>query len=141
MIVLDTNVVSEPLRPGASATVKAWLNEQASETMYLTSVSYAEMLAGIEMLPAGRRKTDIAEAVAEVVERFFGTRILPFDTAAARAYAEGMARARSIGQTISIADGQIAAIAATHGFMVATRDTAPFAAAGLKVINPWLAHG
>ena len=137
MIVLDTNVVSEPMKPSADPTVQAWLDRQVAETLYLTATSLAELLVGIEILPSGRRKDGLAAALAELMAVLFGPRILPFDQQAAIAYAPVVSRARAGGTNISVADGQIAAIAAARGFTIATRDTAPFEAAGLPVINPW----
>jgi len=137
MIVLDTNVVSEPMKPNGNPIVQAWLDQQSAETLYLTATSLSELLVGIEILPSGKRKEGIDAAVRELVVSLFGSRILAFDQQAAIAYAPLVGRARAGGRLISMADGQIAAIAAVHGFTVATRDTAPFVAAGVPVINPW----
>lgn len=137
MIILDTNVVSEPLRPRADPAVQAWLDAQAAETLYLTATNVAELLVGVEMLADGRRKRGLGSALESLIDGLFGSRVLPFDHGAARVYAKIVDRARRGGHSISVADGQIAAIAALHGFAVATRDVAPFAAAGLPVINPW----
>jgi predicted nucleic acid-binding protein len=137
MIILDTNVVSEPMRRNGNPAVQAWLDRQAAETLYLTTTSLSELLLGIEILPNGRRKEGLANALNELLTRLFGTRILTFDTKAATTYALLVGRARANGHSISVADGQIAAIAATHGFMVATRDTTPFAAVNTSLINPW----
>lgn len=137
MIVLDTNVVSEPMKPGGSAAVLAWLDRQVADTLYLTATSLAELLVGIQTLPDGKRKAGLDAALTELMAGLFGPRILPFDQQAALAYAPLVGRARAAGRAISVADGQIAAIAAAHGFTVATRDTASFLAAGVPVINPW----
>lgn len=137
MIVLDTNVVSEPMKPNGNPAVRDWLDRQVAETLYLTATSLAELLVGVEMLPDGKRKDGLADALGELLNVLFGPRILPFDSEAAKAYAPLVGRARAGGRVISVADGQIAAIAAAHGFSVATRDTAPFVAAGVPVINPW----
>ena len=137
MIILDTNVLSEPMKPGGSSTVQSWLDRQASETLYLTATSLSELLVGIELLPGGKRKEGLGAALSELVARLFEGRILPFDEQAATRYAPLVVRARADGRRISVADGQIAAIASLHGFAVATRDIAPFAAAGVPVINPW----
>lgn len=137
MIILDTNVVSEPMRPLADPAVQAWLDRQVLDTLYLTAVSLAELLVGIEILPEGRRKQGLAEALADLIRELFGERILPFDQQAALVYAELVSRARSAGRALSVADAQIAAIAGVHGFSIATRDTEPFRAAGVPVINPW----
>ena len=137
MIILDTNVVSEPMKLNGNPAVQTWLDQQAAETLYLTATSLSELLVGIEILPDGKRKEGLDTALSELVVGLFGSRILPFDQQAAMAYAPLVSRARANGRLISVADGQIAAIAAVHGFTVATRDTAPFVAVGLPVINPW----
>lgn len=137
MIILDTNVVSEPMKRGGNPAVQAWLDQQAAETLYLTAVSLSELLVGIAILPDGRRKEGLDGALNELLATLFGSRILAFDQQAAVTYAPLVCRARAGGCIISVADGQIAAIAAVHGFTVATRDTAPFAAVGVPVINPW----
>ncbi len=137
MIILDTNVVSEPMKRNGNPAVQTWLDQQAAETLYLTAVSLSELLLGIAILPDGRRKEGLDGALNELLARLFGSRVLAFDQRAAIAYAPLISRARIGGHPISMADGQIAAIAAIHGFIVATRDAAPFAAAGVSVINPW----
>ncbi len=117
----------------------AWLDRQAMQTLYLTSTSLAELLVGVDRLPEGRRKRGLAEGLEGLLHDLFGSRILPFDSKAAAAYAAVVRGAQEHGETVSVGDGQIAAIAQAHGFMVATRDTAPFVAAGLKVLDPWTA--
>lgn len=139
MIVLDTNVVSEPMRPQGDPAVRAWLDRQVAETLYLTATSLAELLAGIDILPVGRRKQGLGAALAQLLAELFGPRVLPFDERAAIAYAPLMGRARANGLVITMADGQIAAIAAARGFPVATRATELFLAAGVPVVNPWVA--
>ncbi|MCG5261355.1 type II toxin-antitoxin system VapC family toxin [Cupriavidus gilardii] len=136
MIVLDTNVVSEAMKPQPNEAVRAWLNDQVAETLYVSSVTLAELLFGIGALPDGRRKQGLTEALDGVIA-LFGERILTFDTDAARHYAESAVKARAAGKGFPTPDGYIAAIAASRGFIVATRDTSPFEAAGLTVINPW----
>jgi predicted nucleic acid-binding protein len=136
MIVLDTNVVSEAMKPEPHPAVRAWLNEQIAETLYLSSVTLAELLFGIGAIPAGRRKNLLAETLNGLLD-LFGERVLAFDTEAARRYAELAVKARTAGKGFPTPDGYIAAIAAARGFIVATRDTGPFEAAGLNVINPW----
>jgi predicted nucleic acid-binding protein len=137
MIVLDTNVVSEPTKINGDPAVRAWLDRQIVETLYLTTTSLSELLVGIELLPRGKRRDGLAEALAKIMESLFGSRILPFDQQAALAYARLVGKTRAAGRTIGVADAQIAAIATVHGFTVATRDTGPFVAAGVPVINPW----
>lgn len=137
MIVLDTNVVSEPMKPNGNPSVLAWLDSQSAETLYLTTTSLSELLVGVGILPEGRRKDGLGVALAELVTQLFGDRILSFDQEAAVAYTSLISRARASGRHIAVADGQIAAIAAVRGFAVATRDTAPFEAAGVPIINPF----
>ena len=136
MIVVDTNVVSEAMKPEPHAAVRAWLNEQAAETLYLSSVTLAELLFGIAALPAGKRK-DMLEKALGGLTRLFRDRVLPFDTDAARGYAELAVKAKASGRGFPTPDGYIAAIAASRGFIVASRDTAPYEAAGVPVIDPW----
>jgi len=138
MIVLDTNVVSEPMKPNGNPAVLAWLDRQVAQTLYLASTSLAELLVGIEILPDGKRKEGLAAALTELIEVLFAGRVLPFDAVAATHYGPIIGRARMAGRAISVGDGQIAAIAAAHGFKVAARDTAPFIAAGVEVVDPWL---
>jgi predicted nucleic acid-binding protein len=137
VIILDTNVVSEPMKPDGHRGVQAWLDDQIAETLYLTSISLSELFLGVEVLPDGKRKVGLAAALSDLLSTLFGGRVLPFDQQAATMYAGRVSRARAAGRAISMADGQIAAIAAVHGFTVATRDTAPFVAAGVPVVNPW----
>ena len=137
MIVLDTNVVSEAMRPEADPRVIDWLNAQNLRTLHLTSISLAELAFGIAALPDGRRKTDLRMRLTMTKERVFGDRILVFDRNAAEEYAERMAAARSAGRGIGQADGQIAAIAAANQMIAASRDAGPFHAMGVEVVNPW----
>jgi toxin FitB len=138
MILLDTNVISEAMKPQPHSSVRDWLDAQAAETLFLSSVTVAELLYGIGALPDGKRKANLAAAL-EGVMGLFGTRILPFDTNAARRYADLAVKARAAGMGFPTPDGYIAAIAVTHGLAVVSRDTSAFHAAGLTVINPWTA--
>ena len=137
MILLDTNVVSEPLRLGPDARVVEWIDAQPLETLFLSSITVAQLRAGMALLPAGKRRAGLQESLETRVLPLFAGRVLAFDLGCTQAYAELMAKARAAGLTIASADGYIAAIAAANGLAVATRDTGPFAAAGVKVINPW----
>ncbi|OGB00660.1 MAG: plasmid stability protein StbB [Burkholderiales bacterium RIFCSPHIGHO2_12_FULL_69_20] len=139
MILLDTNVVSEPLRPTPDARVIAWIDAQPLETLFLSAITVAELRAGVALLPAGRRRSGLQESLETRVLPLFAGRVLPFDLVCTQAYAALMGQARASGLTIASADGYIAAIAATNGLAVATRDTGPFEAAGIAVINPWQA--
>ncbi|MFZ5775627.1 MAG: type II toxin-antitoxin system VapC family toxin [Thermodesulfobacteriota bacterium] len=136
MIVLDTNVISEAMKPNPIPAVRAWLNAQAAETLYLSSVALAEILFGIGALPAGSRK-NMLERVLDGLLELFRDRVLPFDAEAARHYAKLAVMAKNSGRGLPMADGYIAAIAASRGFIVASRDTSPYKAVGLQVINPW----
>ena len=137
MILIDTNVVSEPLRKAPEPRVAEWLDAQALETLYLSAITVAELRFGVRSLPAGRRRDRLHEDLEERVLPMFAGRVLSFDLAASQAYAELMAKARSEGRTIPMSDGYIAATAAANGMTVATRDIAPFEAAGLKTVDPW----
>ncbi|MDV2985951.1 UNVERIFIED_CONTAM: type II toxin-antitoxin system VapC family toxin [Methylobacteriaceae bacterium AG10] len=141
MIVLDTTVLSELWRASPAPSVLAWVDAQAIETLYLTAVTVAELRFGTAMMPSGRRREIFRDRLEREVLPAFTGRVLPFDLDASRHYADFMARARAAGKAIGMADGTIAAAAAVRGFMVATRDTGPFEAAGVGVVNPWRAAG
>ena len=136
MILLDTNVVSEAMKPEPNPAVRDWLDEQAAETLYLSSVTIAELMFGIGTLQKGRRKDKLAAALDGVLE-LFADRILPFDIRAAHRYADLAVKARAAGKGFPTPDGYIGAIAASHEFAVASRDSSAFIAAGLTVIDPW----
>jgi len=137
VILLDTNVVSEPMRSNPDRSLLAWLDAQSVESLYLATVSLSELLLGIASLPVGKRRRALASALDKQIISLFAERIVPLDIAGAEAYAEIVTRARRHGHSIAVADAQIAAIAASRRFTVATRDEAPFRAAGIRVINPW----
>lgn len=137
MIIIDTNVVSEPLKPEPESAVIDWLDAQEPETLYLTTVNLAELLAGIEAMPAGRRRNKLNTALADRMMPLFEGRILPFDKGAAEAFARMDASARLAGNRISFADGAIAAIASANGFMLATRNVHDFKGTNIRIINPW----
>lgn len=137
MILLDTNVISEPLRPHPNSRVIAWMDTHPLETLYLSAITVAEVRTGVALLPDGKRKAVLQESLETKVLPLFSGRILAFDFSCTQAYAGLIAKAREAGLAIAAADGYIAAIAAAHTFAVATRDTRPFEAAGIVVINPW----
>jgi predicted nucleic acid-binding protein len=137
MIIVDTNLISEAARPAMDGNVRQWFASQPIDHLYTTTVSIAEIWFGIERLPAGRRQDLLRQSMQVIFDSHFLGRILPFDERAARAYGRLVASAEAQGRTILIADGQIAALAQVQGFAVATRDTAPFEAAGVPVVNPW----
>jgi toxin FitB len=140
MILLDTNVVSEPVRRHPDSRVLDWLDAQAIDSLYFSTVSLAELLLGIENLPLGRRRAALAAALERQIVDLFGDRVIPFDISAVQAYAKIVSHAHGQGHPISVADGQIAAIAASRKLTIASRDEAPFRIAGLAVINPWTAE-
>ncbi|RQU32888.1 type II toxin-antitoxin system VapC family toxin [Burkholderia cenocepacia] len=137
MILVDTNVMPEPLRREPNAAVIEWLDAQNVETLYLAAISLAELRFGVAALREGRRRDWLQQSIGQRVLSLFRGRILPFDDAASRAYASFCARTRAAGNAIAVTDGYIAATAETNGSIVATRDVAPFQALGLRVIDPW----
>jgi len=137
MILLDTNVISEPWKPVPDEQVVIWLDAQAIETLFLSAITIAELRFGIAAMPSGRRQTILRDRLEVEVLPLFSGRILSFDLASSEFYSELLVRARMSGRAIGTSDGYIAAIAAANDLAVATRDTSPFEAAGLKVINPW----
>ena len=137
MIILDTNVVSELLRPAPSPAVEAWLAAQDGVTVFFTAIGEAELRLGVAILPVGRRRTSLAEAIDAMLEEDFRGRILPFDAAAAQAYAAIAATRRAAGRPISQFDCQIAAIARIRQAVLATRNTVDYEDCEIEVINPW----
>lgn len=141
MIVLDTNVVSEFMRPNPADRVVAWMSRQFAPLLYLSTISEAELRYGIEILPPGKRRERLRSEVDEMLREDFAGRILPFDRAAAQAYVAIAAERRAAGQPINHPDCQIAAIARAAGAAVATRDFGAFQGCGVDVIDPWAADG
>ena len=137
MFVLDTNVASELMRPAPAPAVTAWVAQWDAENLFLTAVSEAELRYGIAILPVGRRRNSLEASMTRWLNLGFAERILPFDSAAARAYAEIAAVRRSAGRPISEADCQIAAIARSQGMAVATRNIRDFSETGVEAIDPW----
>ena len=136
MIVIDTNVVSELLRPVPTPRVADWF-AQAERDVFVSAVTEAELRYGVAIMPRGRRRTALATTIEEVLGETFAGRILSFDSSAAQAYATIAAERRAAGRPIEPADCQIAAIARSLAASVATRDTAGFEGTGVDVINPW----
>ena len=137
MILLDTNVISEPLKASSNQKVVAWINAQNIETLYLSTIGLAELRFGIAALPEGKRKDVLRSSLEQRVLPLFEGRILSFDIGASDAYATLRSKARAAGLAIAPADAYIAAIVMTNGLSIATRDVKPFIAAGLTVINPF----
>lgn len=140
MILLDTNVISEMMKDSPAPTVQAWLDAQMPETLFLSSVTVAELTFGVGVMPEGRRKIALSAALQKIMD-LFRDRVLLFDTDAAAFYARLAVAARAAGKGFPTPDGYIAAIAASRGFAVASRDYGAFVAAGLPLIDPWTARG
>jgi predicted nucleic acid-binding protein len=140
MIVLDTNVISELMRPEPSPTVAAWIANQPNSSLYTTSINEAELHYGIEKMPDGRRRNAFAAAVEALLAEEFAGRVLSFGGAAAKHYGEIVARRRSAGKPIEAFDALIAATASVAGAAIATRDIGGFEGCGLTLINPWEAR-
>ena len=139
MIVLDTNVLSEALRPSPSVKVRRWMSGQSAASLFITTISEAEMLYGVAILPAGKRQSSLREAVVAIFKEDFANRVLPFDSAAAEAFADMAADRRRSGRPLNALDGQIASIARSRGAAIATRNSADFEGCGVPIIDPWTA--
>lgn len=138
MILLDTNVLSEFMRPAPAARVVAWLDAQVSEQVWVCAITRAEIELGVSMMPDGQRKLGLQMAAKAMFAEEFVGRCLPFDELAATCYASAVASRTRLGRPISVEDAQIAAIALAHGLMLATRNERDFELIeGLSVVNPW----
>ena len=138
MYVLDTNVVSELMRPAPHPSVEAWVAKHSGAHLYFSAIGEAELRYGVAIMPAGRRREALAAAVDGLVREDFAGRVLPFDSAAAHAYAEIAAARRRAGRPVSQADCQIAAIAHARGLALATRNVRDFADMGIEIADPWV---
>ena len=136
MIVLDTNVISELMKPAPSTVVRAWVSSQSSMSLFTTAVNVAEIRYGIERLPQGRRKRQLRELVGDVFSAF-DDKVLAFDHEAARAYASLVDRRSRLGRPVEGFDAQIAAICAVHGATLATRNLKDFVDTGISAVDPW----
>lgn len=137
MIIVDTNVVSELLRPTPEPRVEGWLAAQDGLDIYLTAISEAELRYGVAIMDNGKRRAALADAIDRILRDDMAGRVLAFDSAAAEAYATIAASRRAAGRPITQADCQIAAIARARGATVATRNTADFEGCGIDLIDPW----
>lgn len=137
MIVLDTNVLSELMRPTPSEAVLRWFAGRSAATLFTTTITQAEILFGLALLPEGRRRSDLLVAAEQMFAEDFAGRVLPFDSMAAKAFAPIAAGRRQQGRPTGAFDAQIAAIAASHGAALATRNVADFLDCGVPIINPW----
>ena len=137
MFAIDTNVASELMRPEPEPAVAAWIAERDAREMYLTAVSEAELLYGVAIMPVGKRRSALEAVMTRWLDQGFRERILPFDSAAARAYAEIAADRRDASRPIGVADCQIAAIWRARGAVLVTRNVRDFEGTGGDVVNPW----
>ncbi len=137
MVVVDTNVISEVMRPQPSPSVLNWLNAQNGNQLFITTVTLAEIGYGLRILPDGQRRWQLQSRFEQFIAQAFEERVLAFTASAARAYAEIMGHRKEVGHPMSLPDGQIASIAHTHGFAVATRNVKDFEDCGLELINPF----
>lgn len=141
MIVLDTNVISELFRSHPNATVIGWL-ESLTDDVAITTITLAELLAGVQRLPEGQRRTELMSAINSAIEPYRHTKsLLAFDEDAAVAYAHVVTRRNSLGRPISMADAQIAAICRVHGAICATRNVKDFIDTGIELFDPWSGEG
>jgi toxin FitB len=137
MLILDTNVISETMQPMPSARVMGWWAQQQAGELFVTTVTIAEILYGIEILPQGKRRAALLAGAERMFGNVLASHILSFDEEAARAFAEIAASRRSQGRPIAELDAQIAAIASSRRAMLATRNTADFEGCGVRLVNPW----
>ena len=137
MLVVDTNVLSALMRPTPDTVVASWVAERPTSSLYLTAISEAELRFGLAIMPPGRRRDGLAEGLERMLRSGFANRVLPFDSAAASAYAAIAAARRAMGRPMPEADCQIAAIARSRDMAVVTRNVRDFADAGIEVIDPW----
>jgi len=140
MIILDTNVLSETMKPVPAAEVLQWLASQPAARLFTTSISQAEILYGLEIMPKGKRRAALQTEAEAMFEEDFAGRILPFDADAARLFPHIAASRRALGHPIVQADAQIAAIARSRGASLATRDAGDFESCGVTLLNPWRAR-
>jgi predicted nucleic acid-binding protein len=137
VIILDTNLVSEPMRPAPNAAVRAWYNAQTLNELYICAPVLAEMRFGIELLASGAKQRWLRNQVNEIEHIHFRDRVLPFDATSASIYGRIIAARKRSGRPMGVLDGMIAAIALQHGASVATRDTRDFALPDLTVVDPF----
>jgi predicted nucleic acid-binding protein len=137
MIIVDTNVLSEMMRPAPSARVVHWMAARPASGLFTTTITLGEVLFGLELVPAGKRRIALEKAIGTMFEHEFAGRIVAFDGDAARAFADISARCRRLGRPIGELDAQIAGIARSQGAAIATRNVRDFADCGVELIDPW----
>lgn len=137
MIILDTNVISELMRPAPEAHVLRWVGNQAAEDLHVTAVTIAEILYGIELISTSRRRDAVRAGAEKMFEAVFADHILTFEDRAARAFSQIASSRRRQGKPMTEFDAQIAAIARVHAATLATRNPYVFEACGVRLVNPW----
>lgn len=138
MILLDTNVISELIRPSPDAAVRYFLRSRSSDELFTSSICEAEIRYGLTRMPSGRRREELTVRVAAFLSDAFSDRILPFDTACAAHYGEIRAAREAAGRPITVEDAMIAATVRAHGAVLATRNLADFEGTRITVVNPWM---
>lgn len=138
MIIVDSNVISELVRPKPHPNVERWARTTHPRQLHTTAICEAELLAGVALMPPGRRRTELEAAIGEIFNRAFADRILPFSSAAAAHYASVIARRSQLGRPVKQADAQIAAICLLHQAAIAARDAGGFENLGIEIFNPWM---
>ena len=141
MILLDTNILSELMRPAPEKGVEKWLTDQPDASVFISAITEAELRYGVALLPTGKRRSTLAAVIEDMLGEDFTGRILPFDSAAAVAFAEIAANRRQAGRPIAQADAQIAAIARSRGAALETRNVPDFEGCGIELVNPWTEAG
>ena len=136
MLILDTTILAEVIRPAPDPRIGAWLGAQQRDDLYTTSIALADLLLGVERLPPGKRKSDSVAAIGEIFA-FFEKRILPFDQDAARAYPTIVQNQKMMGRELKVAGAMLAAITRSRGAMLASRTPDEFSGCGIRVVNPW----
>jgi predicted nucleic acid-binding protein len=137
VIILDTSVLSETVKPSPSERVLGWLAVQDPLRVYTTTITQAEILSGVELLPVGKRRAALADGVAIMFREDFSGRILPFDEEAAHAFAKILATRNAMGRPMAQLDAMMAAVARSHSATLATRNTGDFEHCGVLLVNPW----
>ncbi|MFM2124739.1 MAG: hypothetical protein RL328_1190 [Acidobacteriota bacterium] len=136
MLILDTTILNEAIRPNPDPKIGAWLGAQTRDDLYTTSLTLADILSGVERLPPGKRRTDLASAVAQIFA-FFERRVLPFDEDAARAYPTIAQNRKLLGRDPNVAVTMLASITRSRGATLASRTPDEFSGCGIRVVNPW----
>lgn len=136
MLILDTCVLAEAIRPNPDPRIAAWLGSQPREELYTTALAQAEILLGVERQPPGKRRSDLLSAIGDIFA-FFEKRVLGFDPDAARVYPQIVLNRRMMGEDIPVGPAMLAAITRSRGAILATRHESQFAGCGIRVVNPW----